>query len=405
MNRWLESLRVRDVMCELIEGPSDRTAARLTLARDWRHRLGDSKQALGVAGAAPCEAPGSADAWDAVLALAAEPEAADLALEVYSCLAAVSADHPLEIRARSVERLASHLEAAGRQHHAEQAYHQLVDLGPPWAVPGLEALARIYEGREDWGPLLAVLRAELGMSPTSTRAIDLWTRVGVLLSEAMGQYGEAEQALKHATSIHPEHLAALQGLRHIYDISGRYEELYDLLDRMAGLETYAARRVALIKRQAAMALEHLDDPSRAIRNWFKVRSIAPDDPDVLEPLSTLLRNAERSEELAGVLADRLGHGGRSATERDELRRRLGHLYQHELESPERAEGVWMAVLEASDTPDVEALEAMSNLREAAGDYQGTNAYPRAALRSCRPGAPSRRAPALGVLMPGRRRQR
>jgi len=374
MDQWAAALLVREIMVEFIEGPQARLSARIALADAFERRLDDHDRALAAVGAAVCEAPSDQAAWDVMETVGAQVEDAELARDIFACAATVCGDESPEVQARLLQRLGERLLQTGQQGDAKSVFHQLVGLGMPHASPGLQALGALYEARQDWQGLLGVWHAELDFEPALDRQVALWTAIGQTQLHAVGDLTAAETAFTTALSLFAEHLPALEGLRPIYAHQGRHEDQFQLLRRLVDLELRAPERVALVKEMAQLALEQLRDAERAIECWFKVRAIAPDDPDLIEQLTFLLRSAERFEELAGVLADRLGHGGRSVAERDTLRRRLARLYQNELASPARSETVWLSLLDAAEVPDPEALEAMANLKEAGGDRGAAREY-------------------------------
>ena len=371
--RWDDLLFARGVLVECFEDRQERLHERMELAAHAWHRASDATTAIAAAGAALCEAPSLSSAWELLDTIPTDEDSDRLTSEMLSCLTALIDDEPERVQIEVLTRQGRLLSRLGRRDASEDTWRRVLKFGLPAAREAFDALYDISRGRGDSAGLVELIDLELALPLPVDRQLELWCDRGALAA-TLGDAASAQEAFRAALNLFGEHRPALEGLVDLYQRSGAATDLYDVTLKLSEIELEAAKRVELAKSMARLAGGPLQDANRAIADWYRVRSIAPDDEEMIVELPELLRKAGRLEELAGVFADRIGHGGRSAEERDRLRRQLARLYQNELEAADRAEHVWSAVLESVQGRDEEALSALADIRQADQDLTGAKGY-------------------------------
>lgn len=189
------------------------------------------------------------------------------------------------------------------------------------------------------------------------------TRLGTLYAERLDAPGRAFDAWAEALRLAPGDGAAITALDRLAARTGRWPDFADALRRhLLAVDDDAARAARARQRLAALYLGPLDDPWRA-RDVLAPLVVDAD----RETLTLFVEAADRTGDAAGAagalrqLADRTA----DTAERIALLRRLGRLYEAELDAPTLAFGAFADLL-GEDAADADAQVALARLAAPAG---------------------------------------
>src|SRR5690606_22021317 len=232
--------------------------------------------------------------------------------------------------------LAARLAAAGPEARdaleAELAALLTDDLGRPevarphWARLAAEAADRalaahagarleaVLERIGDFAGLCERLEARAEASD-ATEAWRLHARIAELAEGRLGDAARARRHLELALALAPEQALLWRRLAGLCDEAGQPAELLRAIEgELASLESdegaagdppTRARRLGLHLQAARLVEQHLGDAARAERHWRRVRELDPDDPEASERLLARAAEAERHDEVAELLRQRL----------------------------------------------------------------------------------------------------
>jgi len=166
----------------------------------------------------------------------------------------------------------------------------------------LAAAGRSKDAQRILQTILVQHRSQL----TDGEVVDLHHQVGVLSME-LGQTEKALEAFEKALQVDPEHEPTLRDSAEPYTEAGRFEEAFEVRNRLIPRLEGDAQLEALLA-QGALSRDHMAEPYRAIDAFQQARSMRPDDPRPLEALVPLLEHTrqfglmvENLERLASVL--------------------------------------------------------------------------------------------------------
>ena len=227
----------------------------------------------------------------------------------------------------------------------------------PEAKLVLIALHRLYLATERWDALpdlVPRLVAVLDSAAERPIILDLYVELGGVLADQLGRPREAVGAFEAALALDPKHAAALEGLSHVYELTGETDALLEAREAEAAAAPSPKRFT-----EVATAWADRGRFDRAAEAWRKVLELSPQDPDARAGLARALRGAEAWPELAALLRD-----ARDPAALLEL----ADLLDDKLDDTAGATAAYRAVL-ASDPANRAALEALARLHDRAGQSQ------------------------------------
>ncbi|HEX6838147.1 MAG TPA: tetratricopeptide repeat protein, partial [Polyangia bacterium] len=246
------------------------------------------------------------------------------------------------------------------------------------------ALERLAESNGAWGQLVAVLDATIDETGNAERAVSLLID-SARVREKQGDMADAEQRYHRALGMQPDDEAALSRLEAVYRQSERWGELATLLERrLHGL----IERMPASEQRKERALELADVYERmgntyeAIDAWTHVAREYPDHAPAFANLARLYESVGQWSKVIESLTRELdvhdaggqGHDNkRGQVQARVIRRRIGAIFEKELELPERAIEAYSAVYDA-DAGDDEAATALERLFEKLGRWKDLEAH-------------------------------
>jgi len=244
-----------------------------------------------------------------------------------------------------------------------------------------EALERLAASNDAWDRLVDVIDQTLGESNNVERAVRLLVDAAEV-REKQGRVADAEEHYLRALGIKPTDDAAFERLEQLYRGTKRLQDLASLLERrmnglLEKLPPGEPRRLRAL--ELASIYEQLGNTYEAIDAWKRVADENPDDPKPFANLARLYEGVGQWSKVVESLTRELdvldstgqgtgpppkdgGAGGPvSGPERArELRKRVGEIYERELELPDRAVEAYEAVYDVApdDTAAESALERL-----------------------------------------------
>jgi tetratricopeptide (TPR) repeat protein len=236
--------------------------------------------------------------------------------------------------ARIWDALASH--DPSQQARAERRYVAVLDAEPA-NLEALEALDRIYRGRGDAQPLVAILERRAQEELDLAQKKRLYAEAAQLSDRALHNADEATRLWRKLLEVDEADPAALDALAHLYEAGGHYAELVELCEQKARFEEDPAAQIGLKSRIAALYAERLNDLDKAVQAYRDLIDLAPDSLSALEALEELETRRGDFMAVQEVLVRRLQAVGRGAPQIP-VYRKLARLAVEKQGSPEDAMG-------------------------------------------------------------------
>jgi len=311
------------------EGPAERA--------DWQLRLGHALQRAGElreASEAFCEAlqgrPGDRETEAILRGLYrelddAQPLAALLESEIPRSEPEQQVALRIELAALQADRLDRGEEALA---HLRAALE--IDRDHTGAFDLAMRLSELQDRQEE---MLTLLDARLSGSGSPLQRADWMERRGQLLAGRLDRPEEAASAYRQTIALDPDRRSARQALREVMEQLGRWSAVLDCLHLEASAEN-GHERVATLERAVEIAREHLSGD--AALPWLeRLRSERPEDPEVLEQIAELHRQAGRPEALLRALEAQLALVDDTSRRRDIYANRA-RIFERDLHAPGRA---------------------------------------------------------------------
>lgn len=221
-----------------------------------------------------------------------------------------------------------------------------------------DLLERCYheaEASESWEQLAELLDELADEVGNPEVAVDYRTRVAVLRRERLRDTEGAAESWRAVLDAEPSSAEALQALDELYQGSGQWRELVEIVQRKAELAD-GDEAAALHFRAAEIFEGQLDEVEEAIEVLRGVTLVDPKNAHALEELERLYVNTERWDDLVEVFEAKIDAAGDTRAKRD-LQMQRGEVLQTGLGDDDRAAEAFRAALELSPG-DREALDAL-----------------------------------------------
>ncbi len=234
----------------------------------------------------------------------------------------------------------------------------------PGHVRATEAMARLAERLGDFRTLVKLLeqRAESRRGLEKAEAI---AKVAEVYEDRLNDLGEATRRYEAVLAIDPKSLNALKGLDRIYNRTGRYRELLDVLERQIAVAATPRQKITLHERVAALQDEEFLDHTKAAEALEAVLAIDATNDNALSGLVRhyrVLTKWDRVVQLLETHATVTHDEGRKV----ELTIARARTLAEQVGSPDRATKAYEEALRLQPGHPG-ALEALAALRESSGD--------------------------------------
>jgi tetratricopeptide (TPR) repeat protein len=362
-NAWSETLgSVDETLRAMRLGQTDYLALLQRAARWYEAKLGRADMALAawqtiLQGEPQNEA--AAEGMTNIYRRAQQwPELATLLLARADV--ATSAPKARDYRAEAAEVFETRLNEVQR---ARDLFATIV-ADDPGHARATDGLARIAEKTGDFQTLVQILerRAEARRGVEKAEAL---ARVAEVYEDHLNDLSEATRRYEAVFAIDPSNLNALKGLDRIFNRTGKYRELLDVLNRQIQVAATPRQKINLYERIATLHGEEFLDHQAAIEALEKILDIDASHDGALGALARHYRAQERWEAAAEVY-DRHAAATADVPKRIEILLQRAHVLANQIGSPERATKTYQQIL-ALQPQHAGALEALALLRESSGD--------------------------------------
>lgn len=273
--------------------------------------------------------------------------------------------------------------------HAESIYRRVLELDPDdpeLTLPAARALSRLYEANQQYSQLADMVRVEIRLEAVPATRAALLGRLGELAERHLRDPYAAIDAFRRRLDDTPEDAAALEALDRLYESTEKWRELVGVLEQRREATVSGAERQLMMRRQAEVLADKLDDAAGAMEVWRAYREEFGDSEEALTALEVLYRGAGRWDDLADTYE---AHLERATDPADKLRMltALGDLRGEQLQLPQAALDAYREalnidfsyrparlalerLLESSDAlTQREAAEVLEPAFESEGDHQ------------------------------------
>ncbi|MBI4914677.1 MAG: tetratricopeptide repeat protein [Acidobacteria bacterium] len=361
---------------EIAEAEDDvrRTAALRQAAEVAELGLSDSRMAFGYAGRALRLTAGSPEAAQGV----AEVErlaAATTDLPALATLLREVAPDILDVGLQTqVFRRVADLAKDERQYDTATEYYTKVLDNDPSHAAALDALEQVHAATEHWTELLEVFRRKAELAQAPQDKVSLLLRQGELCEDKLADRSSAVACYEAVLEVDSRNESATRALERLYAEAERWSPLVDLVERQLGWP--GADAIALHVRAADVVLEKLGDPPRAFDHFRAALELDPAHAATIARLEGLLREGDVRGAAADVLEDVYRRRMElqklvevllvkhelleTPEERKEVLRRVGQLYEEQLENLDQAFVVYGRLFR-EDVEDAESRELVERL--------------------------------------------
>ncbi|HEX2688314.1 MAG TPA: tetratricopeptide repeat protein, partial [Kofleriaceae bacterium] len=266
---------------------------------------------------------------------------------------------------------------------AIETYQGILDLDAD-ELPAIQSLDRLYGQAERWYDLLGNLERQVELAEATSETVALKYRIGHLWQIRLGDAARAIESYREALDLDPQHaetLHALDGLVHgkiepvmaarvlepIYETTGEFPKLVDVLEVMVAYNGDPLGRVELLHRIATLYEQMIGNTGAAFDAY--ARALRDDSGNQLT-----LGHIERLAEIngsAGELArlyESLAEPVLDVARQVDLLSRLARVHEQELADIDKAIATYRRILEVEfdNKPAVLALDRL---------YSATAAWP------------------------------
>jgi len=372
--------RALSIELEAAKDPSERRALYERIADLRAGPLGDGAGAFDLVTRAFQEDPETPGWVDRLLTLGDALDRVEKVAEILT--AAVERGLPSPELEKDLASRAAELydERLGKPEAAEPLYRRILTLDET-AVRPFQALEQLYSSRERWDELRAVYEKRIESTLDSAVRVDLLGKVAFLHEEVRDDLPSAIDVFQKILEVDPSHAQAEHSLERLYERSGRFRDLVDLLGKRLGAASGGAA-VALQFRIGELHEQKLSDPAEAVDYYSQVLTQDPLHLGAQAALERLLTTPALRQRIASILEPLYEHQG-AAQElarilevqleevadpqgRVGLLGRIADLREKRLQDPKSALDAWARAVLA-DPGDDTARKALRRLARSLGD--------------------------------------
>lgn len=313
---WPELLGVLNHQAELTSDPAEATGYQYRISALYESELGDVERAIELYRDILATEPDHAETLGALERLKVHPELGESAAEVLERVYEASGDaarlvSALEVRARAAQDPYKAVEILERIGNMQEDV--LADVGAAFETfgravaldPSNEDLRDTFE-RLALGAEKPARAAEIydqimgGSKDPATRSL-IALRAAALYETSLDDIGKAIDRYRQAHLADPEGRAALISLDRLYENSGSWAELAEVLQKQAELGENQDEILTFKNRLGSVKEQRLSDVKGAVDVYADILSVAPDHESTLRALEALFAAGVEQVRVASVL--------------------------------------------------------------------------------------------------------
>lgn len=233
-------------------------------------------------------------------------------------------------------------------------------------LEALQALERIYRGREQWLELVEILQKKVAVYAETEQSVDVKLQLAEVYEDRVADKSKAIDQYKRVLEEDEVNLEALKGLERLYAQTERWQDLLEVLEGQLGVVTSEKEQIALLMRIAGMWEEEFLKPENSVERLERIVEIDADHTGALQGLERLYRQLQRWDDLIQTY---YRHVDATVDRREkvDLYLLMGEAYRDELKDIDQAIDAFLNVT-SIDEDNVKALDALTRLYEKRGEH-------------------------------------
>jgi len=247
----------------------------------------------------------------------------------------------------------------GDVEEAIQTYEQVTALEPPEGLAA-QHLAKMYEGRHDYGKLAELREKQLERTTEPEARLALLRELAELYHDRLGDREQAAVYLHAILQVHPSDAQALKAYAEHFRSRGSFRELADLLEFAAEHDLKQGMPVdevlPRLEEVAALAETKLGDMDRTLAVWRRMWELAPGYERAREAQKRILQKSKQWDQMVPLFVDEAERAVDSE-QKIEVLHRLARLHSEKLENIDSAIAVYLQIL-AIDPRESVALRSV-----------------------------------------------
>ncbi len=258
--------------------------------------------------------------------------------------------------------------SANRPERALEAW-KLVERLSPGDLDARIALQQLYESSGKWNALSESIRGEIvALSPDAKEEkLRLLRDLIPIYRDALSLDSMLIQVYADILALSPHDPEALTALAELYEASGRWNELIQILDRQAEVAADPEEKIALHLRAADLWVERFGNLNEAAQPLERVIALRPDHVDALAQLKEIYSKKRKWPALFNVLGKEAELAA-EPTAKLEKKIEMAELCVSRLHQNAIAIRLWKEILEEAPDASV-ALDALEQLAEREKDWE------------------------------------
>lgn len=272
-----------------------------------------------------------------------------------------------ERKLKLARELGHRADSANRPERSLEAW-KLVERLSPGDLDARTALQQLYESSGKWNALSESIRGEIEALSVEEKEekLRLLRDLIPIYRDALSLDSMLVQVFTEILSLAPHDPEALSALAELYETSGRWNELIQILERQAEVAEDVEQQIALHLRAADLWVERFGNLNEAARPLERVVALQRDHVDALTRLKEIYTQKRKWPALFNVLGKEAELASEPAA-RLEKKIEMAELCASQLHHNEVAIRLWKEILEeAPDSPL--ALDSLEQLSEREKDW-------------------------------------
>ncbi len=243
----------------------------------------------------------------------------------------------------------------------------------PYFLPALEALERIYAGREQYRELVEILGKKVVAQKDEPELVaGTRVRMGGLYETTLGEPEKAAQAYSEALEVDPANLLAMRGLERIHGGMQNWPALVKVLEQQLDVVQTERERIEILLKLAGLFEEQFLKPDEAASRLEQVLEIDPTQELALVALERCYRKLRQWLDLVNAYERHINATIDRGT-KIELWGHIAQVYAIEVEDVDRAIDAYRNIVDL-DESNVGALDSLAKLYEKQGSASDAIEY-------------------------------
>ncbi len=359
--RYFEACKHYELIADRAD-TMDKKAAAVMLVRyvDALAYSGSTERALTAMDTLLRLAPDDLAALERVAQVTFEHGSAKRAAELYEDLFKRFGDQLQgKERAQSLFRFGDALRRGERFDEALKNLEEACDIDPSSEAP-LEALAKVYEAKEDWEQVLKTKTRHLDIA-TGDKRVQILTEMGDIASAKLEDRTRAAKSFVAALEERPDDRKLLTKLMQLYSEEKDWGKLIDVVLRLADFVEDKKQKAKYLHTAAIVSARQMGDVDRALDFYTQVLELDPAMDRALDEAIELTRDKGAFEGVEDLLKRKLGTASEAKNQKVMLETftALGDLYEKNLGWMDQA----IDAFEAAQTLDADNRERAEHLAD------------------------------------------